>query len=56
MYAVNDFIWHNPFNPAVKALGNMLGHDLGDCRRPVQPLTDAEMEGLRAAVSDLGEL
>ena len=53
MYAVNDFIWHNPFNPSVKALGNLLGHDLRDCRRPVQPLTEAEMENLKIAASEL---
>ena len=53
IYAVNDFIWHNPFNPSVKALGNLLGHDLGQCRRPVQPLTDSELNQLKTAASDL---
>lgn len=54
IYAVNDFIWNNPFNPSVKALGNLLGHDLGNCRRPVQPLTAAEQVLLEQAVADLG--
>ena len=53
IYAVNDFIWNNPFNPAVKALGNLLGHDLRECRRPVQPLTGDEMAELEAAIRDL---
>jgi len=53
IYAVNDFVWNNPFNPSVKALGNLLGYDLGQCRRPVQPLTADEMSCLGDAVSDL---
>lgn len=53
IYAVNDFIWHNPFNPGVKALGNLLDHDLRQCRRPVQPLTDDEMDRLKTAAADL---
>ena len=53
IYAVNDFIWHNPFNPSVKALGNMLGHDLRQCRRPVQPLTNDEQHRLKALVTNL---
>ena len=53
IYAVNDFIWHNPFNPSVKALGNLLGHDLRECRRPVQPLTEGEADRLSQLVADL---
>ena len=53
IYGVNDFIWHNPFNPGVKALGNLLGHDMGECRRPVQPLSHDEMDALKAAITDL---
>jgi 4-hydroxy-tetrahydrodipicolinate synthase len=53
IHAVNDFIWNNPFNPSVKALGNLLGHDLRECRRPVQPLTEDEFEKLKQAASNL---
>ena len=53
IYAVNDFIWHNPFNPSVKALANLLGHDLRECRRPVQPLTATEADRLQQLVADL---
>ena len=53
IYAVNDFIWHNPFNPSVKALGNLLGADLRECRRPVQPLTEDETNRLKIAAADL---
>ncbi|MCP4430069.1 MAG: dihydrodipicolinate synthase family protein [Gammaproteobacteria bacterium] len=52
IYALNDFIWHNPFNPSVKALGNLLGHDLRQCRRPVQPLTEDEASRLSQLVAD----
>ena len=53
IYAVNDFIWNNPFNPSVKALGNLLGHDLRNCRRPVQPLTASEASDLQELVARL---
>ena len=56
IYAVNDFVWHNPFNPSVKALANLLGHDLRECRRPVQPLTDAEAYELNQLVTELSDL
>jgi 4-hydroxy-tetrahydrodipicolinate synthase len=56
IYAINDFVWHNPFNPSVKALANLLGHDLRECRRPVQPLTDAEAYELSQLVTDLSDL
>ena len=55
IYAVNDFVWHNPFNPSVKALANLLGHDLRECRRPVQPLTDAEAYELVQLVTELSD-
>jgi dihydrodipicolinate synthase/N-acetylneuraminate lyase len=53
IYEVNDFVWNNPFNPSVKALGNLLGQDLGECRRPVQPLTSQEQSTLKALVDRL---
>ncbi len=53
LFPVNDFVWRGPFNPSVKALGNMLGHDLGECRRPVQPLTHDQHEALGNAAASL---
>jgi 4-hydroxy-tetrahydrodipicolinate synthase len=53
IYAINDFIWHNPFNPSVKALANLLGHDLRQCRRPVQPLIESEAARLKQLVDRL---
>ncbi len=52
IYKVNDFVWNNPFNPSVKALAKLLGHDLRHCRRPVQPLTDDQMASLISLVDD----
>lgn len=53
IYPVNQFVWSNPFNPSVKAAGRLLGHDLRECRRPVQPLTDVQMNALREALQPL---
>lgn len=53
LFPVNDFVWRSPFNPSVKALGNLLGRDLGACRRPVQPLTDDQYAELRDAAACL---
>jgi 4-hydroxy-tetrahydrodipicolinate synthase len=53
IYPLNQFVWSHPFNPSVKAAGRLLGHDLRECRRPVQPLTDGEMAALREALQPL---
>ena len=53
IYPVNQFVWSHPFNPSVKAAGRLLGHDLRECRRPVQPLTGEEMIALREALRPL---
>ena len=53
LFPVNDFVWRSPFNPSVKALGNLLGRDLGACRRPAQPLTDDQYAELRNAAACL---
>ncbi|MDH3452613.1 MAG: dihydrodipicolinate synthase family protein [Gammaproteobacteria bacterium] len=55
IYPVNQFVWSHPFNPSVKAAGRVLGHDLRECRRPVQPLTDGEMATLHVALQPLLE-
>lgn len=55
LYPLNRFIWGHPFNPSVKAATNLLGGDVGLCRRPVQPLSGAELDQLAAIVSRLKE-
>ncbi len=53
IYPVNQFVWSHPFNPSVKAAAGLLGHDLRECRRPVQPLDAEEMAALREALRPL---
>ncbi|MGU9957350.1 MAG: dihydrodipicolinate synthase family protein [Arenicellales bacterium WSBS_2016_MAG_OTU3] len=53
IYALNQFIWSNPFNPSVKAAANLLGQRVGNCRRPVQPLTPNEHSALEQVISTL---
>ncbi|MDH3715183.1 MAG: dihydrodipicolinate synthase family protein [Gammaproteobacteria bacterium] len=53
LYPVNQFVWSHPFNPSVKAAGRILGHDLRECRRPAQPLTNDELAALREALQPL---
>jgi 4-hydroxy-tetrahydrodipicolinate synthase len=53
IYGVNDFVWNHPFNPSVKALGNLLGYDLRHCRRPVQPLDQDQQDELRLLTEKL---
>jgi len=55
LYPLNRFIWGHPFNPSVKAATNLLGGDVGMCRRPVQPLGAAELAELESIVADFQE-
>ncbi len=47
------FLWSNSYNPAVKAAAHIMGNDIGQCRRPLQPLNDDEMAALRSSLSPL---
>jgi len=49
----NMFFWTHPFNPAVKAACNMMGHPVGECRRPVMPLDDESRLELSHALAPL---
>jgi 4-hydroxy-tetrahydrodipicolinate synthase len=40
------FVWSHVYNAAVKAAANHRGFDVGDCREPVLPMTDAEVAEL----------
>ncbi len=53
LYPLNRFVWKHPFNPSVKAAANALGHDLRECRRPVQPLDDDQRAALGEAIAAL---
>lgn len=54
LYPLNRFVWGHPFNPSVKAATNIAGGAVGNCRRPVQPLSDAELVNLKSLVGRIG--
>jgi len=54
MFPANHFFWTHVYNAAVKAATNLSGRKVGPCRKPVQPLTDSEREGLKEALKPLG--
>ncbi len=54
MVPANIFFWTHVYNAAVKAATNLSGRKVGNCRKPVQPLTDSEMAALKEALKPLG--
>ena len=53
MVATQLFFWNHAYNPSIKAAAAVLGRDLGLCRKPQLPLTDAEAKRLRQALAGL---
>ncbi len=53
MKASNIFLWTTNYNSAVKAAARIRGNDLGTCRLPVQPLGEAALKELEAALKPL---
>jgi 4-hydroxy-tetrahydrodipicolinate synthase len=53
MFPANRFFWTHVYNASVKAATNLSGRPVGPCRKPVQPLTEAEMAELRDAMKPL---
>ncbi len=47
MKAVNVFLWTTTYNAGVKAALRLLGRDMGDCRRPILPLPQEEIDALK---------
>ena len=54
MFPANLFFWNNVYNAAVKAATNLSGRRVGPCRRPVRPLTPAQMAELKERLKPLG--
>jgi 4-hydroxy-tetrahydrodipicolinate synthase len=54
MFPSNLFFVSNVYNAAVKAATNLSGRKVGPCRKPLMPLTDAEMSELKKALKPLG--
>ena len=48
------FFWSHFYTAAVKAATNLSGRPVGPCRKPVQPLTPDEQQGLLQALAPLG--
>ena len=55
MKAASAFFWTHPFNPSVKAATELSGRPVGQCRKPVLPIEEAELQELRAAMAPLLE-
>jgi 4-hydroxy-tetrahydrodipicolinate synthase len=51
MQPLNLFLWTYPFNPVAKEASNISGRPVGECRRPVLPLSEAQKVDLNEAMS-----
>ena len=47
------FFWTHDYNPSIKAATNIAGRSVGECRKPLQPLGEADMAALRKAMKPL---
>lgn len=54
MLPANLFFSHHVYNSSVKTATNLTGRNIGECRKPVQPLNDSELAELKAALKPLG--
>jgi len=54
MFPSNLFFVSHVYNTAVKAATNLSGRKVGPCRKPLMPMTDAEMSELKEALKPLG--
>ncbi len=50
---ISRLLWTLPFNPVAKAASDLTGRPAGLCRKPVMPLSEAEMQQVRDAVDAL---
>lgn len=48
------FYWTHDYNSSIKAATNLLGGNVGICRKPALPLGEADLAELRSALSALG--
>ena len=53
MQPLNRLLWTAPFNPVTKAASHLSGRPVGECRRPVQPLTAEQMAAVKEAMAAL---
>lgn len=50
---ISRLLWTIPFNPVAKAASDLTGRPVGLCRKPVMPLSDAQMQQVKDAVAAL---
>ena len=55
MLPANHFFWTHAFNPSIKFASNFVGHRVGPCRLPVQPLSADDQAELKAILSVMVE-
>ena len=48
------FYWTHDYNSSVKAATNLLGGNVGICRKPALPLSEADLAKLKTALLSLG--
>ena len=53
MQPLNKLLWTLPFNSVAKASANLSGRVVGECRRPVPPLTADQMAAVKEAMAPL---
>jgi 4-hydroxy-tetrahydrodipicolinate synthase len=53
MQPLNKLLWTLPFNSVAKASANLSGRIVGECRRPVLPLTTDQLAAVRDAMAPL---
>lgn len=53
MQPLNRLLWTLPFNAVAKASANLSGRIVGECRRPVLPLTADQMAAVKEAMAPL---
>lgn len=54
MLPAQIFYWTHDYNSSVKAATNLLGGDVGICRKPALPLSDADLAELKDALKSVG--
>lgn len=47
------FFWTHDYNPSIKAATTLAGRRIGECRKPLQPLSESDLGELRRAMTPL---
>jgi 4-hydroxy-tetrahydrodipicolinate synthase len=48
---ISRLLWTLPFNPVAKAASELTGRKVGECRLPVPPLSESELQQVKEAVA-----